>query len=138
GSVRSQLIKQFLLESFTVVAFAYLVALAIVTSSLTFFNELTDKRMTWPWNNLTFWLTSVAFILFTSFISGSYPALYLSSFQPVKVLKGTFKTGRFSATPRKILVTVQFAVSVVLIIGTVVVWQQIQHAKNRPVGYSRA
>lgn len=138
GSVRSQLIKQFLLESFTVVAFAYLVALALVTSSLVFFNELTDKQMTWPWNNLYFWVASVAFILFTSFISGSYPALYLSSFQPVKVLKGTFKTGRFSATPRKIMVVVQFAVSVVLIIGTVVVWQQIQHAKNRPVGYSRA
>ena len=78
------------------------------------------------------------FILFTSFISGSYPALYLSSFQPVKVLKGTFRTGKFSATPRKVLVIVQFTVSIALIIGTVVVWQQIQYAKNRPIGYTRA
>lgn len=109
-----------------------------MTASLPVFNELTDKRMTWPWNNLYFWGASVVFILFTSFISGSYPALYLSSFQPVKVLKGTFRTGKFSAAPRKVLVIVQFTVSIALIIGTVVVWQQIQYAKNRPVGYTRA
>ena len=138
GSMRSQLIQQFLSESFIVVVCAYCIALALVTASLPVFNELTDKRMTWPWNNSYFWGASVIFILFTSFISGSYPALYLSSFQPVKVLKGTFRTGKFSAAPRKVLVIVQFTVSIALIIGTVVVWQQIQHAKNRPVGYTRA
>ena len=138
GSMRSQLIQQFLSESFVVVVCAYCIALALVTASLPIFNELTDKRMSWPWNNLYFWGASLLFILFTSFISGSYPALYLSSFQPVKVLKGTFKTGKFSATPRKVLVVVQFTVSIALIIGTVVVWQQIQHAKDRPVGYTRA
>ncbi|HEX6227212.1 MAG TPA: ABC transporter permease [Chryseolinea sp.] len=138
GSMRAQLIQQFLSESFIVVACAYCIALALVTASLPLFNELTDKRMNWPWDSLYFWAASAIFILFTSFIAGSYPAFYLSSFQPVKVLKGTFRAGRFSAAPRKVLVIVQFTVSIALIIGTVVVWQQVQHAKDRPVGYTRA
>jgi ABC-type antimicrobial peptide transport system permease subunit len=77
------------------------------------------------------------FTLFTGLVSGSYPAFYLSSFEPIKVLKGTFRTGRFAALPRKVLVVIQFTVSVALIIGTIIVYQQIQYAKNRPVGYTR-
>src|SRR6187551_1613751 len=89
------------------------------------------------WSNPLFWLISVGFILFTALVAGSYPAFYLSSFRPVKVLKGTFKAGRFAAIPRKVLVVLQFTVSVTLIIGTIIVYQQIQYAKNRPVGYIR-
>jgi hypothetical protein len=110
----------------------------LVVLILPFFNEVANKNMSVLWASPLFWLMSIGFTLFTGIIAGSYPALYLSSFQPVKVLKGTFKTGQFASIPRKALVVLQFTVSVVLIIGTIVVFKQIQFAKNRPVGYSRA
>jgi putative ABC transport system permease protein len=137
GSVRSQLIAQFYSESLLIALIAFLFGLILVQLSLPFFNEVSDKKMSVLWGNPLFWLIGVSFSLFTGLIAGSYPALYLSSFQPVKVLKGTFRVGRLAAIPRKVLVVLQFAVSVVLIIGTIVVFQQIQFAKNRPVGYSR-
>jgi putative ABC transport system permease protein len=84
-----------------------------------------------------FWLGVVGFTLFTGLLAGSYPALYLSSFNAIKVLKGTFKAGAFAMIPRRVLVVVQFTVSITLTIGTIIVYQQIQFAKNRPVGYSR-
>ncbi|MDR3695238.1 ABC transporter permease [Mucilaginibacter sp.] len=137
GSLRSQLIRQFFCESLLVSAFAFICSIALVVIILPFFNEIAGKKMETLWGNPIFWLMGICFSFFTGIIAGSYPALYLSSFQPVKVLKGTFKAGRFSALPRKVLVVLQFTVSVVLIVGTIVVFQQIQFAKNRPVGYSR-
>ena len=89
------------------------------------------------WNNPLFWMLALGFTLFTGIISGSYPAFYLSGFQPIKVLKGIFSAGRFASLPRKVLVVVQFTVSVVLIIGTIIVFRQIQFAKDRPSGFSR-
>lgn len=137
GSVRNQLIIQFFSESFIVVGFAFAVAIVLVTLFLPMFNEVADKKMTMPWSEPQFWAAGIGFSIITALIAGSYPALYLSSFQPVKVLKGTFRAGRLAAVPRKVLVVVQFAVSIILIIGTAVVFRQIQFAKNRPVGYSR-
>ncbi len=137
GSQRGQLINQFLSESFLVVLFAFMIAVFIVLLSLTGFNELARKEIVFPWGNPSFWLTSLVFILLTALLAGSYPALYLSSFRPVDVLKGTFKAGRHAGTPRKILVVLQFTVSVAFIIGTVIVMQQINYAKNRPIGYDR-
>jgi putative ABC transport system permease protein len=137
GSARSQLIWQFLSESFMVVSLSWFVALALVGFVLPWFNALAGKGMLLPWKNVAFWLVSLGFILLTSLLSGSYPALFLSSFQPVKVLKGTLKAGRFASLPRKVLVVVQFSVSIALAIGTIIVWQQIQYAKARPIGYTR-
>jgi ABC-type antimicrobial peptide transport system permease subunit len=137
GSQKGQLIYQFLSESFLVVLFAYVLAIAIVLLSLNGFNELARKEISFPWGNIQFWSVSLTFIVFTALLAGSYPALYLSSFRPVDVLKGTFKAGRYAGLPRKILVVLQFTVSVAFIIGTFIVMQQINHAKNRPVGYDK-
>jgi len=138
GSARWQLITQFFIESLSVVIFAFLLSIFLVELSLPFFNEVADKKISIPWSNTLFWLVGLGFSLFTGLIAGSYPAFYLSSFQPVKVLKGTFRAGRFAAAPRKILVVLQFTVSVALIIGTIIVYRQIEFAKNRPIGYSNA
>lgn len=137
GSLRKQLIFQFFSESLLTVAFAFSLSLLIVQLSLPFFNEVADKQMTILWSNMFFWLMVVAFIIITALVAGSYPAFYLSSFKPVKVLKGTFKAGRFAAMPRKALVVLQFTVSVTLVIATIIVFEQIQYAKNRPIGYNR-
>lgn len=137
GSVRSQLIGQFLSESLVVTFLALLLSLILVWLSLPYFNALSDKQMTLPWTNLVFWLAILGFTLFTGLISGSYPAFYLSGFHPIQTLKGTFRVGKWAGTPRKVLVVIQFTVSISLIIGTAIVYKQIQHGKNRPAGYSR-
>ncbi|MCL6216989.1 ABC transporter permease [Zunongwangia pacifica] len=135
GSTKNQLVKQFLIESFVIVILAFVIALGLVLLFLNAFNELSDKVIDFPWSNLYFWGVALLFISITTLLSGSYPALYLSSFKPVKVIKGTFKTGKMAALPRKILVITQFSVSIALIIGTLVVMSQIDFSKNRPIGY---
>ncbi len=137
GSLRAQLIGQFLCESLLVAVFSFAISIVLVQLALPVFNSVADKNMSILWGSQVFWLIGISFCIFTGLIAGSYPAFYLSSFKPVAVLKGTFKASRFAAMPRRILVVLQFSVSVVLIIGTIVVFRQIQFAKNRPVGYSR-
>lgn len=142
GSVRSQLINQFFAESYLVVFLAFLVAVLLVLMMLPPFNEIADKKIEFLGVNSAtaqplFWLVCLALIGITGLLAGSYPAFYLSSFQPLSVLKGTFRVGKWASIPRKALVVVQFTVSIVLIIGTIIVYQQIQHAKNRPIGYNR-
>jgi putative ABC transport system permease protein len=137
GSKRAQLIFQFFSESLLIVAFAFVLSLLWVALSIPFFNRVAGKQMSILWDKPAFWLMGLGFTLMTGLVAGCYPALYLSSFQAVKVLKGTFKVGRLALVPRKVLVVIQFCVSIVLIIGTGVVFRQIQFAKDRPVGYQR-
>jgi ABC-type antimicrobial peptide transport system permease subunit len=135
GSVRRQLVYQFFSESLMTAFIAFAFGLLVVQIALPFFNEIAGKKMALPWTNIYFWALSIGFCLITGLIAGSYPALYLSAIKPIKVLKGTFKTGRSAATPRKAMLVFQFTVSIMLIIGTIVVYRQIQYAKDRPTGY---
>lgn len=137
GSTRGELIGMFYVESMLTALIAFGLALGIAGLLLPFFNALAAKAIVMPWHEPVFWIAGLLFTLFTGIIAGSYPALYLSSFRPTRVLKGVFKAGRFAAVPREILVVLQFSVSVILIIGTVVVFKEIQYVKDRPVGYSR-
>lgn len=137
GSARTQLISQFLIESLLVAFIAFAFSILLTMLVLPWFNQVADKQVHILWANGWFWIIGLGFAVITGTVAGSYPAFYLSSFQPVKVLKGTFKAGRLAALPRKVLVITQFAVSVVLIICTIIVYRQIQHTKDRPVGYDR-
>ena len=135
GSGREQLIGQFLSESLLIAFFALLLALGLVFISLPYFNTLTEKLMSVQLDNPVFWAIMLVFTLFTGLLAGSYPALYLSSFNPVQVLKGGVLVGKGAALPRKILVITQFTFSIVLMIGTIIIYQQIQYGKNRPIGF---
>lgn len=137
GSMRSQLIYQFFSESMVVALLAFVLSIGLVYLALPTFNDVADKKLSLLWSSPAFWLTGIVFSLITGLVAGSYPALYLSSFQPVKVLKGTFRVGKLASLPRQVLVVLQFTVSVTLIIGTLVVFRQIEFAKNRPIGYDR-
>ncbi|HEV2478270.1 MAG TPA: ABC transporter permease [Puia sp.] len=137
GSARSQLITQFFSESFFMVLCAFVLSLLLAWLLLPFFNELAGKKMTIPWNRPFFWLCSLVFITIMGFLTGSYPALYLSSFNPVKVLKGAFRPGRSASVPRKVLVVVQFTICIGLSIATMVVYRQLRFAKDRPLGFKQ-
>ncbi len=137
GSERSQLITQFFSESILIALIAFVISLILVTLAMPFFNTVAEKKMTIPWNHPIFWILSIGFSLFTGLLAGLYPALFLSSFQPIKVLKGTFRVGKSAALPRKVLVVMQFSISIFLIIGTMIVYKQIGVGQNRPIGYNR-
>ncbi|MCF0060513.1 ABC transporter permease [Dyadobacter chenwenxiniae] len=143
GSLRSQLVFQFLFESLITVTIALFVSFVLVEAALPYFNAVSDKSLQFVRGSglLTkpiVWLLIVAFCSAVSLISGSYPAFYLSSFKPARILRsGNVHFGNITSLPRKILVVIQFTVSVSLIIGTIVVFRQIQFGQNRSVGYER-
>ncbi len=136
GSQRRDLIVQFLTESLVITFIAFLFSLILVSLVLPAFNALTNTSISIPYGNVFFWLIMLSYVLLTGLLAGSRPAFYLSSFNPVKVLKGTIQAGRSASLPRKILVVLQFSCSIALIISTIIIYQQIQHARNRPIGYN--
>ena len=137
GAQKRFLIIQFVGESILLALFAFVLALVMVEISLPSFNDLVGKKLFIDFSNIYYWLFALGFILFTGILAGSYPAFYLSSYKPVKVLKGTFKASHALITPRKVLVVLQFTFAIALIICTIIVEQQIKYAQNRDAGYVR-
>ena len=136
GSKRKQLILQFFFESMILTLIAFSIAIIAVLLLLPSFNVLVDRQISLNITKPFFWIAALGIIVFTGFVAGSYPALYLSSFQPVKVLKGIFSGGKKAILPRHVLVVSQFVISILLISATIIVYQQIQHVKNRDMGYN--
>jgi len=137
GAVRSVLIKQFIGESLLVTSLAVIVALVLLTLLLPVFNQITHKEIELPFDQPLFWLKLAGITLITGLVSGSYPALFLSSFNPVKVLKGALKLDTSSTLFRKGLVIFQFALSVILITATIIVSRQMAYIQSKNLGYDR-
>jgi ABC-type antimicrobial peptide transport system permease subunit len=135
GSQRKDLILQFLTESLLITFVAFVLSVLLVQLLMPSFNTLTTSSVHIPYTNPVFWCIMLAYVFATGLLAGSRPAFYLSSFNPVKVLKGSIQVGKAASIPRKALVVLQFTCSIALIIGTVIVYQQIQYTKDRPVGY---
>ena len=137
GAQKRLLVIQFIGESILLAFLSFILALLIVQLGLHGFNSLVDKKLYVDYGNLSFWLFALGFIIFTGVLAGSYPAFYLSSYKPVKVLKGTFKASHALVTPRKVLVVLQFTFAIALIICTIIVERQINYAQARDTGYER-
>lgn len=136
GSSRWQLVIQFYCESLILTIAAFILSIGILYALLPFFNTMVGRNIPIPIGQIGFWISNAGIILITGFIAGSYPALYLSSFNPVKVLKGTFLAGKKAAIPRKALVVVQFIMAIILIASTFIVYKQLNYVKNRDLGYN--
>jgi putative ABC transport system permease protein len=137
GSRRREIILQFIGESLFISTIAFAIGVLVTQLVLPYYNDLVDKELFINYQSPSFWLFALSLIFFTGIVSGSYPAFYLSSFEAVRVLKGKVQVGKSASLPRKILVTLQFGFSILLIIGTLVIYEQIQLVKNRDLGYSQ-
>lgn len=137
GSPRSGLIQQFLLESLVLSYVSFLLAVVLAWAFLPLFDKMTDTQMSFPW--LEWWLLPVVFLAATvvGVLAGVYPAVYLSRFRPVEVLKGTVARGSRASGLRSALVVFQFTTSVMLIIATLVVYRQMQYIMDRDPGYNK-
>jgi putative ABC transport system permease protein len=138
GSSRNNLVGQFMFESVLLTTLSMLVAFVLIEVSLPYFNNLLGITLGINYNDYKFWSVFLGLTLITAVIAGSYPAFYLSSFDPVKVLKGFKLSGGSSLSIRKFLVVFQFVFAACLIVCTAVIYQQLNYIKNKPIGYNKA
>ena len=137
GSSRKALIGQFITESLILSFVSTILAVVILVLCIPFFNNLLNIKLSLPVGEWQAWALVIGLAALTGLISGSYPAFYLSSFQPIKVLKGMFKGGKSAMPIRKILVVVQFAFAVFLITATICIYRQIRYVQSMPNGYDK-
>ena len=137
GARRISIIQQFMGESLLMCVISFGLALVLVTLLLPYFNGIIAKNLAVPYGAPFFWFAGIGITLITGIIAGSYPALFLSSFKPVKVLKGINKAGKATLRPRQILVIVQFSFATCLILSTILIYKQLNFIKNRPAGYDK-
>jgi putative ABC transport system permease protein len=135
GADRQSLILQFIGESILMAALAGIAAFMLAEIAIPTFSALIKAQLSIPWDSPAFWAMALGFVLLTGLLAGSYPALYLSSFKPVKVLKGALKNSNALVSPRKILVVLQFVFSIILINLTVIFQKQIRYGLNRETGF---
>ncbi|GAB3758287.1 ABC transporter permease [Spirosoma pomorum] len=139
GSERAQLVGQFMTESVLTTMFALALALLLVYIALPLFNEVAAKTLRWSTLLTPGWLAILVILPITvGILAGSYPALFLSAFQPIQVLKGNRRVGNRGLSLRSGLVVFQFAISVLLIIGTLVVYRQLNYIRTRNIGFDRS
>lgn len=137
GADKGSLVMQFMSESILISLFSGIIALLLVQATMPLFNTLTGKVMSVPYGSLVFWLQLILIILFTGIIAGSYPAFYLSATKVVSVFRSFTKSGKGVVIARKGLVLFQFILATILIVSTLVVYQQINFAMNQDLGYSK-
>ncbi|PWL39953.1 ABC transporter permease [Flagellimonas aquimarina] len=138
GAGRRQLILQFLGESLIISFLSLVLAIGLVYLFLPAFNHLSQKELVFSLTDPLLWSTLLFIALITGLISGSYPALFLSGFKPIKVLKGRLKLSKYNLLFRNGLVVSQFVVSVLLLIGTTVIYKQLTFIKNKNLGYDKS
>ena len=137
GSSRKQLVFQFFSESFIIILFSFCIALILAFLLLPKFNVLTLKDVIIPFSESSFWINCFLLVSVTAIFSSLYPSFYLSAFKPVKVLKGINSSNKSEVSIRKGLIVLQFAISSILIMGTFTIISQINHAKDRPLGFNK-
>ncbi len=137
GARRGSLIWQFMNEAVLMTIMAGIVAVLLVLACLPLFNMVSGKHLVFPFTNGTFWWILLGILITTAALSGSYPAFFLSSFQPLRVLKGVLKVGAEAQLFRRVLVVFQFVLSILMIVGTIVVYQQLKYIQSRNLGYDK-
>jgi len=137
GSYKSHLIRQFLIESVLISLVGFILSILIASVSLPVFNEISGKSLSMPFDQVEFYMVMLGGALFIGILAGSYPAFFLSSFKIINVLKGKLVLRSNSGIIRSGLVVFQFLISIVLLIGTATVYQQLTYIQNKNIGFNK-
>ncbi len=137
GSQRSALIRQFLGETMIMTTMSVGLGVVLAATAMPWFADLASRSLLMPWGSIAFWVSLAVGTLFIGFLAGSYPAFFLSAFEPIKVLKGQLTRGAGHGNLRSSLVVFQFAASIILIIGTGLMYRQINYIQNKKLGFNK-